>query len=316
MLLSQFTAQLAHFPTTGKCAIAVSGGGDSLALCLMMKAAGHDVVALHFNHKLRPGADSEASWLQQTLKAQGIDCHTGQWNGEKTTTNLQQQARHARYRYFQDVCQEHGYTGVYLGHTLDDQLETFWLRLAHGSGIHGLGLPLKPKTQIEGLAIFRPMLPLRRQDLRAWLTEYGHTWLEDPSNQNEQFYRVRIRQILPNLEKWGLGAETILPLMQKCASLEATLQGDTAEKLQNILSEKDNNVHINNMLFEYPEAIQKRIIIHVCKRYGGENYPPRSHKIDRLLKGLAVGRTMPLGGLIFRPQQAIIRIEKASYQGL
>src|SRR5690606_20451895 len=100
MPLQQLAAQLAHFPTTGKCAVAVSGGGDSLALCLMLKELGYDVIALHFNHKLRDTADGEAAWLQELLNNHKISCLIGHWQAEKPISNLQKQARDTRYAFF------------------------------------------------------------------------------------------------------------------------------------------------------------------------------------------------------------------------
>lgn len=316
-MLDALAKQLAHFPATGKCAIAVSGGGDSLALCLMMKVLGHDVEALHFNHKLRPEADDEALWLQHTLSRYGISCHVGAWEDTvKPTQNIQKHARAARYGFFKSMAEAHGYSGIYIAHTKDDQLETFWLRLAHGSGLKGLGLPLKPISKTAGLRLYRPLLSCERQSLRNWLQGQGQPWLEDPSNSNEAFYRIRVRHMLPTLESWGLGADTIFPLMESCAKAEQKAQKSVAEIVAKTLREDNGKMFINNSLFDEPEVLKKRFIIHLCQQYGGESYPPRSHKITRLLSGLAAGKTMPLGKLVFRPQKGSILVEKTAREGL
>lgn len=309
-MLDDLAKQLAHFPTTGKCAIAVSGGGDSLALCLMMKVLGHDVEALHFNHNLRPEADDEALWLQHTLGRYGIACHIGTWAGDKPTQNIQKYARQARYGFFQKMAEQHGYSGVYIAHTKDDQLETFWLRLAHGSGLKGLGLPLKPVAKAGKLTLYRPLLDTPREALRTWLTGQGQSWLEDPSNSNEAFYRIRVRNMLPALESWGLGADAIFALMESCQKAEKTVQQQVAKSLDAIVTKDDKNLFVNKSLFAEHEALQKRIVIHICQQFGGEIYPPRSHKITRLIAGLEQGKTMPLGRLVFRPRNGGIIVEK------
>lgn len=310
MPLQQLAAQLAHFPITGKCAVAVSGGGDSLALCLMLKKLGYDVVALHFNHKLRNTADSEALWLQELLNNHGISCLIGRWQGNKPRANLQKQAREARYSFFTDQVNKLGLAGVFVAHTLDDQIETFWLRLAHGSGLKGLAHPLKPQSSYRELTVYRPLLTHRREDLRSWLRAQQVMWLEDPSNDNDEFYRVRVRKMLPELESWGLGEAAISRLMQSCAEIENGLQQQVKAVLANISKQSEQGLTLQKNLFTLPEPVQKRAIIHICRTFGGETYPPRTHKIERLLAGLSQGQTMPLANLVFRPQKSAILVEK------
>ncbi len=205
-------------------AVACSGGGDSTALLAlaMCYAQGAPVRALIVDHGLRAESAAEARQAARMARSLGacarILCWTSPGPG-------QARARNARYGLLAQACREAGLDHVLLAHTRDDQEETFALRLARGSSARGLAcmsarapLPLWP--QGRGLWLARPLLGFARQDLRCWLRAQGLRWVEDPSNRDRRYGRVRMRQHLACLRRHGLAPGRIAATVRNLAALE------------------------------------------------------------------------------------------------
>lgn len=184
---------------TARIAIALSGGGDSTALALMARdhfgaigQAGR-LLAVTVNHGLRSESAEEADRVGQLCAELGIAHRIRRWEGDKPATGLQAAARAARYRLLAETVDEAGGGIVLTGHTRDDQLETVAMRAARGSG-RGLA-GIAPATLHEGRTWFvRPLLATGRAELRAFLKARGQGWIDDPSNRDRRFERVRVRQ--------------------------------------------------------------------------------------------------------------------------
>src|SRR5690606_3672257 len=118
------------------------GGGDSMALALLLhdwaRARGGKILALTVDHGLRAASAAEARQTAARLAQHGIAHEILAWEGEKPCTGIQQHAREARYRLLRGACEKHGIKTLALAHNAEDQAETFWMRLAHGSGLDGL----------------------------------------------------------------------------------------------------------------------------------------------------------------------------------
>ena len=179
--------------------VAVSGGGDSVALLLLARdwaaRAGRAVEAVTVDHGLRPGSAGEAAEVAALCARIGVPHDVLAWRGWDGNGNLQDNARRARRSLIADWARSRDVGAVALGHTLDDQAETLVMRLARGSGVDGLAA-MAAESRAEGIVWLRPMLGLRRADLRAWLMAEGVGWAEDPSNEDEGFARVRVRRAL------------------------------------------------------------------------------------------------------------------------
>ena len=122
---------------------------------------------------------------------------------------------------------DEGLGAVALGHTLDDQAETFVMRMARGSGVDGLSA-MAPVTGFDGLLWLRPLLGVRRAAVRAWLVAEGVGWAEDPGNDDWRFERVRARAALPLLAPLGLGVERLAATAAAMARARAALEQATA----------------------------------------------------------------------------------------
>jgi tRNA(Ile)-lysidine synthase len=182
-------------------AVAVSGGSDSMALLRMVaqwreQATGpRDIFALTVDHDLRAGSADEAQQVSQWCAALGVPHHILQWRGEKPLSGIQAKARVMRYDAMSDWCREARVPVLMTGHTADDQAETVLMRRQRTSSDRSLAA-IWPENEWRGVKLLRPLLAERRESLRDYLRELGQNWLEDPSNVNTAFERVRVRNAM------------------------------------------------------------------------------------------------------------------------
>ncbi len=186
---------------TAPLAVAFSGGGDSLALLILTLdwAGRHDraVHALVFDHALHPDS---AAWTRFALDAArrlGAEAQSMRWDGPKPAAGLPAAARAARHAALAEGARRLGATVLLMGHTADDRLEAASMRAEGGSVSDPREWAPSPAwPQGRGVFVLRPLLDLRRADLRAFLRERGETWLDDPANDNPRFARARARRAL------------------------------------------------------------------------------------------------------------------------
>ena len=171
--------------------LAVSGGPDSLALLLLAtEARPGQVEAATVDHQLRPGSAAEAAMVAEVCARLGVRhvTLTADWD-EKPETAIQERARAMRYRLLGDWARQRGLT-VLTAHHLEDQAETLLMRLARGAGVKGLA-GMRPAGRVV-----RPLLGWRKAELEAVCAAAGIEPIRDPSNDDEQFERVRVRRAL------------------------------------------------------------------------------------------------------------------------
>lgn len=179
---------------------AVSGGSDSIAVLILLDmhlrrlGTACRLVAVTVDHALRPGSGDEAAFVGRFCAARGIPHRIVRWTDDKPSTGMADAARHARYRLLADFAETAGASIVFTGHTMDDQAETVAMRRSRGANPR-LGLSaMAPLTLYDDcLWIARPLVGTRRAALRAMLREAGICWVEDPSNENLAYERVRVR---------------------------------------------------------------------------------------------------------------------------
>jgi tRNA(Ile)-lysidine synthase len=192
------------FPADARVAAAVSGGSDSTALAYLLRdlhAAGEVTLAgiAHFNHQLRTSASDDESFVAQIATAIGIPFLAGTEDvtarARREHRSIEDAARAARYEFFDRARAHFGADRIALGHTRDDQAETFLLRLIRGAGPRGLA-SMHPRHG----AIVRPLLDCRRHELRAWLSDRAIAWRDDETNADVNIPRNRVRaELIPLL---------------------------------------------------------------------------------------------------------------------
>ncbi len=302
---------LGPFETGVAVAVGVSGGADSMALCLLAsrwaRARGGHAVALSVDHGLRTEAAAEARQVGTWLASRGIAHHILCWHGEKPSSGLQAAAREARYALMRHWCAANGFLHLLLGHHQDDQAETFLLRLARGSGVDGLAA-MAPSTALAELCLLRPLLGIPHARLVATLQAAGQSWIEDPSNTNDAYHRVRLRRMMPTLAKDGMDGRRLAATARRLARTRQALERVTGELMVRAITLDWRGFAWLRMaeLEKAPEDILLRLLARLCRTVGGTVYPPRLERLERLAAeiraGLAGRRTF--AGCLLVPKKA------------
>lgn len=282
-------------PATGAVGIALSGGGDSMALLHLAHRWGAvGLRAATVDHGLRPESAAEATWAGQAAARLGVAHSVLRWQ-PGPGGNLMAAAREARLRLLADWAREHRLDAVLLGHTRDDLAETLLMRLQRGAGVDGLAA-MAAQRHACGMLWLRPLLGLGREALREWLRGQGIDWIEDPSNQNRDFERVRMRQTLADC---GLSAAQ---MAQSAANLEMAREALAHFAL---LASQRAQVRAGSLLLPLtdfraaPREIRRRLLVAGLRFVTGAPYGPRRQPLLDLLRHLDAGPTrQTLAGVI------------------
>ena len=273
-------APFAPFEARPVLAVAVSGGRDSLALALLADewAAARDgrVLALIVDHGLRPEAADEARATRERLAGRGIDAEILVWSGDKPSTRLQQAAREARYRLLFEACRRHGVLHLMTAHHADDQAETVAMRAARESGPDGLA-GMAAAVEHRDLRLLRPLLDVPRRRLTATMEARGVDWVDDPSNQDRRFERIRVRQdgVAPGIVRDA--GRTVRDRALAATVLGALELGSDGLALDHVV------------VSQLRKDITEQLLSRVVQAVGGLDYPPRRERLERAAARLSQG---------------------------
>ncbi len=261
-------------------------------------------MALTLDHGLRAGSAAEAKQVGDILAAQAIPHHILSWDGEKPETHIQELARQARYQILTDECRKRGFDFMAVGHNLEDQMETFWMRLAHGSGLEGLAGMAASRLQ-NNVTILRPLLQVSRADLRGYCHAENITYVDDPSNENERFLRVKLRGFEDMLRAEGLSPQRLFATLQKLETARDALRWAADKAFDECVTFTQGAATLDkNLWCDYPGDIQHRVMIKLLQSVHPQDYPPDHAALERLCAGMRTadfsGRT--LGGCILAPR--------------
>lgn len=186
--------------------VAVSGGPDSVALLAILKHLSEEyslrLVVAHLNHGLRPGpADEEEAFVHRLSERLGLICESSKRDIASICRlrkkSVEETAREERYRYFEEIRQQHQARKIALGHHARDQVETVLMNLLRGSGSEGL----KGMRPVREDIYIRPLLGITRAEIDEYLTRHDLPYLIDFSNADENCYRNRVRhRLIPELK--------------------------------------------------------------------------------------------------------------------
>lgn len=284
--------------------IAVSGGSDSLALlhlCAdLAPQMGWQLRVATVDHALRPGAAAEAARVGEIAAGLGVAHDTLLWEHGKISGNLQDQARRARYGLLAEWALRSGLDQVLIGHTADDQAETFLMGLARRAGLDGLS-GMRPEWREAGVGFCRPMLRLTRAWLQDYLTRRGVSWIDDPSNDNDRFARIKARRVLAALTPLGITALTLAESTSHLAAAQGALQAATAEAWARFGHEAHGALVIGRFEFQQldPE-LRRRLVQAAIDWMCNDSYAPRGSKILGVVAAIGQGREATLAGCRFR----------------
>ncbi len=267
--------------------VAVSGGGDSIALMQLVarwsegRAVSPHVITV--DHCLRPGSAQEAAFARAAAESVGLPHQTLKWKGWDGTGNLQECARLARRSLVEAWAGDNGVTSILSGHTADDQSETVLLRLARGSGVDGLaGIQMSTVHRIRWL---RPLLGVPRGELRDYLRANGISWIEDPSNEDERFDRVRVRKLQAALSDLGLSAERLRATALHMQAAKEVLEAAMVQLAERAVIQDAGDLLIERDAFgAAAQETRCRLLARALMWISGSVYRPRFGPLSDLVE--------------------------------
>ena len=234
--IRRFAERERLFRRLEKLVVAVSGGPDSVAALLLLhelgQEAGFEVVAAHFDHKLRPDSTGDREFVTDLCERLGVPCMTGEGDvllaSAQMRTGIEETARRLRYQFLAFAAERQGAGAVATGHTADDHVETVLHHLVRGSGVRGMRgiLPSAPLPGMPSLKLIRPLLPLSRSDTVAVCEAAGIDYRRDETNDELGATRNRIRHVvLPQLREENPAVDgAILGLAESARDLFRTVE--------------------------------------------------------------------------------------------
>lgn len=298
--------------TEDRVAVAVSGGADSLALLFLLDhwrkscSVNLSITALTIDHQLRPESRQEAQRVTEWLRPYQINHQIMTWDhgNDITPQNIQMRARQARYDLLFSFCRSHQIPHLFLAHHQQDQVETVIQRIARGTGISGLAAMSDISWQ-QQIRLCRPLLGWPKHSLTQYLQDIGQDWVEDPSNDKQQYDRVKWRYFLPDLAEKGLTAKRL-----------AQLGTHAKRSSQAISSQKQNRLGQSCRAFPWgavwispdfaqnnSDEIDLRCLSDILMHVSGRDFGPRFDSLQKLLKNCRtiLGQTGDEGDKPARP---------------
>ncbi len=321
--------------------VAVSGGADSVALLLLLcdvaAEAGLVLSVAHFNHHLRGAeSDSDERFVRELAQEKGLEFRAERANvaaeAREQGWNLEDAGRRLRRRFFERLVEEKAVDRVAVAHTADDQAETVLAHLLRGTGISGLA-GIHP---VAGCVV-RPLLDVRRAELRAFLTERGQEWREDASNEDTTRLRARIRhRLIPQLEREYQPAlvERLAQLAGLAKEEEEFWEAVVEDEMRRVAMREDDAFSIaaaalagtvrpasfaragtDAGLKAGATSLARRLVRRVAKEIGGEGCRPTAEQVGRVLELAQRGHggqriELPGGVVVERSLDARLRFWK------
>lgn len=310
-----FAARLATLVPPGRfrrLGVAVSGGGDSMALMHLLAeyraAGGPEPVVVSLDHGLRPAAAAEVAMVAQAAAALGLSHTALFWRGWDGRGNLMAAARAARYRLIADWARAEGLPAVALGHTADDQAETFLMRLARGAGLNGLSV-MAEERQAAGMLWLRPLLATTRAELRDWLGARGVAWVEDPTNDDAAYERVRARAALAALAPLGISALRVAEVTAHLREVRAALDAATHAAAVVLVRFDAGDLLIDRAgLAALPAETRRRLLAHALRWIAGAEHAPRGLALAEFQTAALAGLPATLHGCLALPSGDVLRL--------
>lgn len=304
---SRFQDAISHLRRSGAAiGVAVSGGSDSMALLRLAAkwGASHDaaVHAVTVDHQLRTESAQEADQVAAQCVDLGVEHTILRWDHQGIQGNTQNLAREARRSLIASWAREHMIETVLFGHTMDDQAETVLLRLARGSGVDGLAV-MQPCSQIGAITACRPLLGITRAELQAYLRSLGRVWIDDPSNDDLKFDRIKARKMMDALGELGLTSDRLVQTASHMSAARNTLrQAAAAVAAKQVTIDRCDLIFMGDWPdFDVSDSPQ-RLFSAAVKWFSNAPHRPRFNALHDAWTQAWRGETVTLGGVLISPE--------------
>ena len=298
--------------------VAVSGGPDSLALVALTRAYSYQKKIKFYyvlvDHNLRKNSNLEAKKVKNLFRKNKIILRIF-LNKKKIIKNIQSEARNLRYEILVNYCKKNKIKTILTAHNLEDQVETFFIRLSRGSGLRGLSA-MKPLNKIDSkVSIYRPLLDIKKKFLIKISKNSFGKFIKDPSNKNIKYLRTKIRNLKKPLEKSGIKYEQIFKSIQNLSSSKETLEEYLNKIFKNLINKKNKEISINLKKYnQLNNDIKIAVINESVKLLKNNYYDLRSKKVKNLITNLDKinFKKSTLGGCIFfkKNENLCLKLEK------
>ena len=298
-------------------AVGVSGGPDSLALAFLAKiySLENKLTSKFFivDHKLRPESRFEAKEVKKILAKASITAEILTWKGKKPTKNIQSIARKNRYELIFKRCNTFNIHNILLGHHQDDLFENFFIRMLRGSGLKGL-ISLDKESVINKKNLLRPLLNQKKEDLIYISENVFNFYVEDPSNKEKKYKRVRIRNLIEELNKEGFDNKKFLKTINNLKFSNSVVDFYVNENLKKntTYSNKEKKLILNKDFFQQPHEVIFRAFSDSIKLIGKKHYSVRGKKLDKIIDDVDnhLSLKTTLGGCIIEKMNHTVIISK------
>ena len=305
-----------------KFGVAISGGSDSMALAFLAKchsiANNQNYYYFSVDHKIRLNSTNEANQTKNKLKKYGINCQILTWKNNRIKSNLQAKARAMRYHLIFEECIKNKVNILLTAHQTDDLYENFFIRLLRGSGLKGLSSFQDRKSKISKeskVFILRPLLNISKSDL-AYITKKTFNFnIEDPSNKNDKFLRIKIRKLINKLNQEGLSFKkfyiTLENLKKSNNSIEFYIKKNIKDN-SNFFYKKKSLI-VSENFFQQPDEVVFRSFSELIYIFGNKKGYTRGKKVLRLIKNINSSKKLKkttLSGCIFEKVNKSIIISR------
>ena len=287
--------------------VAVSGGADSLALAFLTKVYSlkKNLNSRYFivDHKLRNESTYEAHKVKKILKSLKINSQVLTWKGKKPTRNIQSLARSKRYELLFSKCKKLKISNLILGHHMDDLIENFFLRMARGSGLKGL-VSLGTNTQIKNINLIRPLIKFDKKDL-IFLTKFiFNFYVDDPTNDDIKFNRIKIRNLIEKFEGFGLDKKKFQLTIENLKNSDQSIKFyvEKNKRVNSIFNYEKNQLRIKENFFDNSYEVIFRSLSDLIHLVGKKPNFVRGKKIENILNKIKERnlRKETLGGCVIK----------------
>ena len=318
-MIEKIISNLASLKLTS-CGIAVSGGSDSMALLHILtdweSAAKPNIFVASIDHGLRSESKSEVEFVKKICEKKKVEHvslapHT---KLSKAQGNLQDNARSARYQLLEKWAISKNLQCILIGHTLDDQEENLLMRFFRGSGVDGLVSMEEVVVRNEILWI-RPLLKSRKEDLRNYLRNNNYSWIDDPSNFDDKYQRVKVRTLLQQLKSNNIIASNFVKTADHMLRASKLSKETAISSSKSLLSCNG----VGQITFEGRkfsklfEDTQYRILAGIISWFSGVFYKPRFSQLENLHRKIISDRNLAgatLGGTVFKKKNGIVTVTR------